>query len=309
MVIVTSGSGAGQIVQTPTITNTATNADSIQMSGLCGGGSGTIDVVGTVTSADRSGKQKTTERMKVLLVSGSTGTSNGLSQVTAGHGTRIEDDVISLGCADVFKVKAVLESTNSATPEIPNFEYTNLLGTLAEDDVITGETSGSRARVVSTTSNIVYFIPIEDDRFTAGENITAPNATLKIKSTINLGSTDITDNFDLDNGQRDQFYDYSRLIRKPGVANPTHKLLIIFDRFFTSDGINGYTVDSYAAEDYNIIPEYSGTPLRDVIDFRPIVPQQLSNSGTQSSPFTLSATSYFNIGARAFTNNEVGLLH
>ena len=79
MVIITSGSGAGQIVQTPTITNTATNADSIQMSGLCGGGSGTIDVVGTVTSADRSGKQKTTERMKVLLVSGSTGTSNGLT--------------------------------------------------------------------------------------------------------------------------------------------------------------------------------------------------------------------------------------
>ena len=307
LVIITSGSGAGQIVQTPTITNTATNADSIQMSGLCGGGSGTIDVVGTVTSADRSGKQKTTERMKVLLVSGSTGTSNGLSQVTAGHGTRVEDDVISLGCADVFKVKAVLESTNSATPEIPNFEYTNLLGDVEEDDVITGETSGSRARVVSKTSNIIYFIPIEDDRFTAGENITAPNATLKIKSTINLGSTDITDNFDLDNGQRDQFYDYSRLIRKPGVANPTHKLLIIFDRFFTSDGINGYTVDSYAAEDYNIIPDYSGTPLRDVIDFRPIVPQQLASSGTQSSPFTLSATSYFNIGARAFTNNEVGL--
>ena len=37
------------------------------------------------------------------------------------------------------------------------------------------------------------------------------------------------------------------------------------------------------------------------------MPQQLANSGTQSSPFTLSATSYFNIGARAFTNNEVGL--
>ena len=304
LVIITAGAGAGQIVQTPTITNNATNADSIQMSGINGT---QIDVIGTVTSANRSGKQKTTERMKVLLINGSTGSSNGLSQVTTGHGTRVEDDIISLGCADVFKVKAVLESTNTQDPEIPNFEYTNLLGTLAVDDVITGETSGSRARIVSTTSNIVYFLPIEDDRFTAGENLTAPNATLKIKSTINLGSTDITDNFDLDNGQRDQFYDYSRLVRKSGVANPTHKLLIIFDRFFTSNGINGYTVDSYEEGDYNIIPTFEGIPLRDVIDFRPIVPQQLASSGTQSSPFTLTGTSYFNIGARAFTGNEVGL--
>ena len=90
---------------------------------------------------------------------------------------------------------------------------------------------------------------------------------LKLYQELNLGATNITDNFDLDDGQRDQFYDYSRIVRKAGVAAPTHKLLVIFDRFFTSNGINPYTVDSYAAEDYKIIPSYEGTELRDVIDF------------------------------------------
>ena len=107
--------------------------------------------------------------------------------------------------------------------------------------------------------------------------MTGPTATFKIVSGgIKEGATNITDNFDLDDGQRDQFYDYSRINRKAGVAAPTHKLLVIFDRFFTSNGTNPYTVDSYDPDDYKIIPSYEGTELRDVIDFRPIVPQALA---------------------------------
>jgi hypothetical protein len=183
-----------------------------------------------------------------------------------------------------------------------------LIGSIGVDDIITGDSSGSRARIVSYASNIIYFIPVEDDVFTDGETITAPNATLKIQTGgINAGSTNITGTYDLDNGQRDQFYDYSRIIRKSGFSAPTHKLLVIFDRFFTSNGINPYTVDSYADDEYKIIPSYEGTELRDVIDFRPMVPQAISGSGTQSSPFTLNSTRYFDYAYRAFTNNQVGI--
>ena len=307
MVIVTGGSGAGDIMSAGngfSISGDQTNTDTLSLTGMSGVSS--IDVIGTVSSADRSGKAKTTERMKILEINDSLTSNNGLTQVTSGFGTRVEDTTISLGCADVFKIKAVFESTTSASPTIPNLTYTNLLGTLDIDDVITGDDSGSRARIVSTTGNLIYFVPIEDDRFSDGETITAPNATLKI-SAIDLGSTNITDNFDLDNGQRDQFYDYSRINRKAGVAPPTHKLLVIFDRFFTSNGINPYTVDSYPESDYNIIPSYEGTELRDVIDFRPIVPQAITGSGSQSSPFLLSSTRYFDYSYRAFTNNLVGL--
>ena len=309
MVVVTAGTGAGDIMTSGngfTISGDTANTDALSLQGMSGVSS--IDVIGTVVSADRSGKTKSTERMKILEINDSLNSANGLTQVTGGFGTRVEDAQISLGCADVFKIKAIFESSTSASPTIPNLTYTNLLGTLAIDDIITGDTSGSRARIVSTTSNKIYFIPVEDDVFTDGETMTAPNATFQITTGgIVAGSSNIIDSFDLDNGQRDQFYDYSRIVRKAGFANPTHKLLVVFDRFFTSNGINPYTVDSYSASDYKIIPEYEGTELRDVIDFRPIVPEQIAGSGTQSSPFTLNATKYFDFNNRAFTNNEVGL--
>ena len=98
--------------------------------------------------------------MKVLEINDSLGTSNGLNQVTGGFGTRVEDTSISLGCADVFKIKAILESTDSSSPQIPYFEYTNLLGSLAVDEVIEGVSSGSRGRIVSTTGNRIYYIPV-----------------------------------------------------------------------------------------------------------------------------------------------------
>ncbi len=307
IVIVTSGTGDGQIMSNGNgFTTSSVNASSASLT--FNSAPSSIIAIGTVTSADRSGKAKTTERMKVLEINDSLGSSNGLNQVTGGFGTRVEDNSISLGCADVFKIKAIFESTDSSSPQIPYFEYTNLLGSLATDDVIEGVSSGSRAKIVSTTGNRIYYIPVEDDVFTDGEEMTSPNATFKIVSGgIVKGATNITDNFDLDDGQRDQFYDYSRITRKAGVAAPTHKLLVIFDRFFTSNGTNPYTVDSYNAPDYKIIPSYEGTELRDVIDFRPIVPQGLAGSGTQSSPFTLTATKYFDFNNRAFTNNQVGI--
>ena len=248
IVIVTSGTGDGQIMSNGNgFTTSSVNASSASLTFSSAPSS--IIAIGTVTSADRSGKAKTTERMKVLEINDSLGSSNGLTQVTGGFGTRVEDSSISLGCADVFKIKAIFESTDSSSPQIPYFEYTNLLGSLAVDEVIEGASSGSRARIVSTTGNRIYYIPVEDDKFTDGEDMTSPNATFKIVSGgIVEGATNITDNFDLDDGQRDQFYDYSRITRKAGVAAPTHKLLVIFDRFFTSNGTNPYTVDSYDAK-------------------------------------------------------------
>ena len=48
--------------------------------------------------------------------------------------------------------------------------------------------------------------------------------------------TDITDRFDLDNGQRDNFYDVGRLKLKTGALTPTGRLLINFDFFSHGSG-------------------------------------------------------------------------
>ena len=155
----------------------------------------------------------------------------------------------------------------------------------------------------------MYFIPVEDDKFTDGETVTAPNGTFKLTAgTIIPGGKNITDSFELDDGQRDQFYDYSSIVRKSGYAAPTHQVLVVFDRFLTTTGISPYTVDSYPTADYKIIPNYDGQELRDVIDFRPIVPEKLANTGSVGSPFTFGSNKqFFDFGTRSFTGNETGL--
>ena len=268
-----------------------------------------VEVIATVFQSDRSAKVKTTERMKILKIDDTNGSAvNGLTQSLNGYGYRVDDATISLGCADVFKIKAIYESNDDQDPILPSFQYTNLTGTLQIDEIITGVTSGSRARVVSLDSNYVYFIPVEDDKFSDGENITGPNSTLKIVtgSVVN-GSKNITGSYDLDNGQRDQYYDYSRIVRKQGYTAPTHRVFVIFDRFLTTSGTGFYTVDSYPDSEYKEIPSYNGTALRDTIDYRPIVPANLSGSGSRTSPYTLTSGGLLDFNNRDFTGNLVGL--
>jgi hypothetical protein len=314
IVVVTAGGGTmptGTIVTyggSLTFSAASGSQSSVTVSGLDNAVTA-VEVIATVFQSDRSAKVKTTERMKILKIDDTTGSAiNGLTQATSGYGYRVEDGEISLGCADVFRIKAILEAKDNQDPVIPNFQYTNLTGTLQIDEIITGVISGSRARVVSTDSNYVYFIPVNDDKFSDGENITGPNSSLKIVTgSVNLGSKDITDNYTLDNGQRDQYYDYSRIVRKQGYTAPTHRIFVIFDRFLTTSGTGFYTVDSYPDSEYKEIPSYNGVELRDVIDFRPIVPTNLTGSGSRTSPFTLTSGGKFDFNNRVFTGNLVGL--
>ena len=108
MVVVTGGTGAGDIMTNGngfTISGDTANTDALSLQGMSGVTS--IDVIGTVSSADRSGKSKSTEVMKVVEINDSLGSSNGLTQVTGGFGTRVEDAQISLGCGDVFKLSLI----------------------------------------------------------------------------------------------------------------------------------------------------------------------------------------------------------
>ena len=137
--------------------------------------------------------------MKILKIDKTivSGSPNGLTTATVGYGYRIDDDRINLGCGDVFQIKGIFESTSQFNPTLPQFKYKNLLGLLNVDDVITGDVSGSRARIISTTSDDLYFIPVDDDVFTDGETLTtSAGATLQmVQFTYKKGSTNVTDNF------------------------------------------------------------------------------------------------------------------
>jgi len=106
------------------------------------------------------------------------------------------------------------------------------------------------------------------------------------------GAIDITDRFDLDNGQRDNFYDIGRIKLKTGAVVPTGSLRITFDYF--SHGAGDYfDVDSYSGiVSYKNIPSYTSDTtgqtfqLRDCIDLRPRVDNASTiNSGGQDRSY------------------------
>jgi len=87
----------------------------------------------------------------------------------------------------------------------------------------------------------------------------------------------LVSNFTIDNGQRDNFYDLGRIILKPGQSVPADDVVVQYQYF--DHGVSGdfFAVNSYSGEvSYENIPSHTLTdgtvvPLRDVIDFRPVV--------------------------------------
>jgi len=111
-----------------------------------------------------------------------------------------------------------------------------------------------------------------------------------------VNGTDITYKYTFDNGQRDTFYDVSRIVLKPGFEPPTGQLLIAFDYFEHSLG-DFSTVDSYvhqAGVPASDIPNFNSSVygtvnLKDVIDFRPKVDDSSTITGFQDTSILTDA--------------------
>jgi len=107
------------------------------------------------------------------------------------------------------------------------------------------------------------------------------------KISVGIGKTaplvDLTDYFNLDNGQKETHYDYGKIILKPyltmpdivgiNTTNAFYYFEVEYDYFKSSTG-HYATVDSYVDIHYRSIPTYADPirkkfPLRNVIDFRP----------------------------------------
>ena len=103
--------------------------------------------------------------------------------------------------------------------------------------------------------------------------------------------TDISSRFELDTGQRDNFYDIGRIKLKTGELTPTGRLLVNFDYYSHSSG-DYFDVDSYSAISYTDIPAYTSSntgvryELRDSLDFRPRVDDEARiNRGYQDRDY------------------------
>ena len=130
-------------------------------------------------------------------------------------------------------------------------------------------------------------------------NVTSPSSTISLGVTdlfqvtgiydsedpganATTSSKNVTDNYLIDNGQRDNFYDVAKIQLKATASAPTGRLLITF-KYFTHSAGDYFTRNSYSI-DYSLIPAFQSSKgliqLRDAIDFRP------SKNGSDDTTFT-----------------------
>jgi hypothetical protein len=213
------------------------------------------------------------------------------------YGLRVQDEEISLNYPDVVKIISIYESFDSSAPTLDQIQFgasasvsTNAI--IGEN--IIGSDSKAIARVVSSPStNVLGVVYLNSERFTNSETVTfeESNITTEIESIIPGKYKDITNSYTLDKGQKDQYYDYSRIVRNKNTTEPSKQLLIVFDYYSVPDNDSGdvFTVLSYDKERYtHDIPFIGPRSVKssDTLDFRPRVPVFTS---TTSSPFDFSS--------------------
>ncbi len=267
-------------------------------------------VTTTVTRTASNQIPKTAQLASVCVVD-----NDGVAGAAA-YGTSAHHKDISLGVADGYKLWAVFDSEDAtADAAIPQFTYTGLSGVFTKGEVIVGATTGARAIVIPGSSVLTY-VTQNNREFQSGEKVTGQ--TSSAFATIDVmtdGSKNITERYVLDTGQRDNFYDIARIVRKGNAVAPTGRLTVVYNYFEHGAG-DFFTVDSYSGVDYKEIPTYTATrvdpevrepsgefDLRNSIDFRPRVADATMTSATSGQGIaTKKVTSMsFNFGSRSFT--------
>ncbi len=218
------------------------------------------------------------------------------------YGLRVQDEEISLNYPDVAKVIVIYESLGTGNPTLDKFQFTstaNVQTNAIIGENIVGNSSNAIARVVSSPSaNNLELVYLSDDVFNVGETVTFQESNIITEiETITLGSyKDVTQLFKLNKGQKDEYYDYSRIVRNKNVPEPTRRLLVIFDYYSVPSDDNGdaFTVLSYDEERFaQDIPTIGRYRIRatDTLDFRPRVSVFDPTTAT-ISPFDFSSRSF-----------------
>ena len=270
-----------------------------------------VKLIATILKTSVTAKTKSTKLSKQLKVIA--------DDSDGAYGTRSTDVDISFGRADVYRLQAVLDSESTSTDAAaPTITLTSPTGTFLRGERFTGGTSGAVGRIISATTPISYTLVngVGATDFVTGETLTGIfSGATATASVVTAGSKNITNQFVLDTGQRDNFYDIARLVRKPGASVPLGRLLVVYDYLEHGAG-DVFTVDSYTSlngqMEYDDIPYYSSTrvdpdapeptgqfELRDSYDFRPTAEDITGASATITDVDQITGNS-FNFENRQF---------
>ena len=284
----------------------------VTISGLTASQSSNVVVHSTQQKSKVKSKVKTLTRSASLIVSGSSRSNSGVSDgigdgltSSSVFGKRVQDREVSLDVPDVVSVLAVFESSGIGDPTVPQLTLGSYNGPSGNNtDLISGEigigvSSGAAAMILGKSGTTkVDVIFKNNDAFVEGEEVKFQESGIRaVLSNVESGDPNIRANYRLDNGQRQEYYDFSRLVRKQGFPEPQGKLKIYFDHYVISSQDSGdiITASSYDAKEYDTVPVFDEIRNTDVVDFRPRVAPY---SGSRS-PFEFDSRDFSAAGQAA----------
>ena len=142
-------------------------------------------------------------------------------------------------------------------------------------DLTNGQVYIKNAVVANSTTLSLYVTDIKQIKKIID---TGNPATVVTSAMLSSSAYDITSHYTLNNGQKDNYYDFGSVTLLPGAPSPLGNILVIFDYYAHTGGDGYFSVQSYLAsaapESYPSIPAYQAKngdyyKLSDSVDFRP----------------------------------------
>ena len=266
-------------------------------------------LIATVKNLKPNSKIKKFNKVSSIVISNSSLSNSGIGTTTLNdglnysnvYGTRVQDKQISLNVPDVVRVLAVYESNSISEPSLPNLQISgnpNGNQNYVIGEQIEGRDSGAIAILVrKVNSDKLEYVYLNTNQFIENELVIG-NDSKEESIIVNkaLGDKNITQNFIFNDGQRDTFYDYSRIIRKNGIESPSKKLKIIFQNYTIDSTDTGefITANSYSLDNFKYdVALYGRARLTDYIDIRPRVAPYIASN---KSPFEFSSRNFASDG-------------
>ena len=252
----------------------------------------------TLNKINTKTKNKIFNRCSSLIVDKSSIQGSGIGSTTFNdgltysqtYGTRVQDKEICLNIPDVSNIIAIIESSTPNDPSLPYLQLVNISSNIlnsVKGELIIGTNSGAVANLVSSTgTNQIDIVYLNENIFSINEIVTFKES--QIQATVSFsfpGDKNIKNNYIFDDGQRPEYLDFSRIIRKPNTNQPTRKIKIIYNNYTINSSDNGdfVGVNSYDRDYYDqYISSVNGIRVTDLLDCRPRVSQY---SSFNYSPF------------------------
>ena len=306
--IVVNANGSIENLSNATFTRTNGNS-SAQFTNLSAT-SGPCKVITTQIKSSVNSKFKKWNRCQSLDITKtkySTPSNAGLTYANV-YGTRVEDSDISLNYPDIVEVHGIFESSTTGSAQLPWITLSGLTSPnsntsdLILGELVVGQTTGAAAIYAKQKTNSQAEVIYKNNiTFAKNEKVIFQESGYEATiSSVNVGDKNILEDYIVDNGQRKQYYDFGRIIRKNASKIPSGRLKIYFDYFSfeSTDYGDIISVNSYPKALYGSkIPSYENTRNTDIVDVRPRVSPY--NTASTISPFEFASRNFDGTGSNA----------